>query len=85
MLEARSEHTATLLPDGRVVVAGGVRGPNTLSSVEVYNYTTGSWSLEPSMSAARRETHGKHFSRTGVSLVIGGRDGGGDARFHGDA
>ena len=32
--EARSEHTATLLPDGRVVVAGGIRGPNTLSSVD---------------------------------------------------
>jgi len=36
MIEARAEHTATLLPEGRVLVAGGY-----LASAELYDPTTG--------------------------------------------
>jgi hypothetical protein len=38
MIEGRQRHTATLLPDGRVLIAGGVGAPGytTLSSAEIY-------------------------------------------------
>ena len=42
----RANHTATLLPSGEVLVAGGydVNG-SLLASAEVYNPATGTWSV----------------------------------------
>ena len=45
MLAGRYEHTATLLADGRVLVAGGTdSNNNTLASAELFDPETGSWS-----------------------------------------
>ena len=41
--EARFGHTATLLPDGQVLVAGGWDGSSYLSSIELYNPATGAF------------------------------------------
>ena len=71
--EARFEHTATLLADGRVVVAGGARGPYTLSSVEVFDPKTGAWSSGPSMTSARSE-HTATLLADGRTLITGGQD-----------
>lgn len=38
----RFQHTATLLPSGRVLVAGGY-GLGTLASAELYDLATGKW------------------------------------------
>ena len=40
---ARYYHTATLLPNGQVLVAGGFDGNGGLASAELFNPATGSW------------------------------------------
>jgi len=70
--DGRSQHTATLLLDGRILVAGGLRHDpvgNTdaaLQSVEIYDPATGSCQLVPaSMHVAR-------FGHSAVLLADGG-------------
>jgi hypothetical protein len=59
MSTARAAHTATLLPDNRVLVAGGeafINGsPVIFSSAELCNPSTGTWSKTSSMSVAREQ------------------------------
>ena len=55
-------HTATLLPDGRVLVSGGLHDAiNTSASAEIYDPALGTWSLTGSMTAERDRAHG-HFA-----------------------
>lgn len=79
--EARANHTATLLPDGRVLVVGGVSGDGSatpataipLASVEVYDPVADTWTALASMRLARR-LHGATLLEDGRVLVTGGRD-----------
>src|SRR5215831_12277850 len=46
LITARGGQTATLLPDSRLLVAGGqTNGGLTLSSAEVYNPAAGVWAM----------------------------------------
>jgi len=45
MADAITSHTATLLPDGRVIVAGGFDGKADVDSSELYDPTTGTFSV----------------------------------------
>ena len=53
MQQARSDHGATLLRDGRVLVVGGHDGPRTLRSVEVYDPAMNTWSVRAPLPLAR--------------------------------
>jgi len=73
---ARADLTATLLPDGQVLVAGGGASgvnnstANPLVSAELYNPRTGWWSITGSMHHAR-DAHMAILLRSGLVLVAG--------------
>ena len=51
---ARYCHTATLLPNGKVLVAGGYDGNSGyLTSAELYDPATGTWTATGSLNTAR--------------------------------
>ena len=72
---ARTSATATLLPNGQVLVAGGQdSNSNDLSSAELYNPATGIWTTTGSLTTAR---HGATATLlpNGLVLVAGGVQG----------
>ena len=76
----RYDHTATLLPDGKVLVAGG-RGSETCfkptSSAELYDPVSGTWSPTGSLNTARAG-HTATLLQSGLVLVAGGYAADGD-------
>src|SRR5262249_29852764 len=47
-------HTATLLSDGKVLVAGGIGGPRAiLNNAELYDPATGTWSVTAALNTGR--------------------------------
>ena len=71
MTQARDGHTATLLADGRVLVAGGLRDRKSLATAELYDPATGSWTATGNMLAGRSH-HSATRLRDGTVLVAGG-------------
>jgi hypothetical protein len=67
----REAHTATLLPNGKVLVAGGYYFPSELSSAELYDPVIGTWSATGSLNTARR-FHTATLLPNGKVLVTGG-------------
>ena len=53
MATARTGHTATLLPNGKVLVVGGSDGDHALASAESYDPVAGAFTSAGSMSKAR--------------------------------
>jgi Galactose oxidase, central domain len=68
---ARYRHTATLLENGQVLVAGGLG----LASTELYDPATGVWTPTGSMNKAR-QYHTATLLTNGQVLVAGGGSGG---------
>ncbi|WP_438021353.1 kelch repeat-containing protein [Sorangium sp. So ce315] len=70
MSAARHSHTATLLQDGKVLVAGGSNS-SVLASAERYSPATNTWSSAGSLATARRNHKAVRLSN-GKVLVVGG-------------
>jgi hypothetical protein len=71
----RQYATSTLLPDGRVLAVGGRVNTNsaeTTATTELYDPTTGTWSLGLEMESSRA-MHSTSVLQDGRVLVVGGR------------
>ncbi|MGE0712674.1 MAG: kelch repeat-containing protein [Planctomycetota bacterium] len=84
LINARAQHTLTLLDDGRVLVVGGADGTGTLAESEVYDPLTSTWQrtrdLNPSGSMldatgrfpTARQLHSATLLPDGRVLIAGG-------------
>jgi Galactose oxidase, central domain len=70
MTDWRYSHTATLLNNGQVLLAGGTNG-NSLQDAELFDPTTGTFSATSQMSIPRTE-HTATLLNDGTVLVAGG-------------
>jgi hypothetical protein len=71
MHNARTQHTATLLLDGRVLVAGGTANGISLDAAELYDPNTGEWSPTGNLHGGR-QNHTATLLSDGRVLVAGG-------------
>ncbi|CAF0882767.1 unnamed protein product [Adineta ricciae] len=74
MNSARTYHTASLLPDGKVLAAGGYNSFAYVNSAELYDPSTGSWTLTGSLNNGR-DSHTASILLNGKILVTGGFNG----------
>jgi hypothetical protein len=70
MMEERAGHTATLLPGGKVLVAGGMEGSGS-KTAEIYDPQTRGFSSTGDMSI-RRSSHTATLLSNGKVLIAGG-------------
>jgi len=71
MRSARAGHTAVLLTNGSVLVAGGTNNNTPLASSELYNFASGTWTSTGSLNVARTMGRAVLLSNGNV-LVMGG-------------
>lgn len=72
LIVPRSQHTPTLLDDGRVLLAGGVEGPGSTETAEIFDPVTRQFKPVGSMHLPR-EDHTAVKMLDGSVLIIGGQ------------
>jgi len=75
MTTPRSLHTATLLPDGKVLIAGGLANNAYLSSAELYHPDTGTFAATAGGMSEARDFHTATLLADGKVLIAGGFNG----------
>ena len=75
MISARAFHTSTLLQDGTVLITGGEQGSTLplLKTAEIYNPTTGQFTLAATRMTIARENHTATLLQNGQVLIVGGK------------
>src|SRR5690606_35734491 len=71
LAQARYDHSATLLPNGKVLIAGGQTSSLFRNTGELYDPATGTFSPAGSFSVAR-SLHGANLLPSGKVLIAGG-------------
>lgn len=71
MQVGRAAHTATGLPDGRVLVVGGFNEKGSSKGAEAYEIDTGRFAPLPSM-VTTRHSHTATLLHDGKVLIVGG-------------
>jgi hypothetical protein len=71
MTAQRDGHTATLLPSGKVLIAGGTELLDTAYSAELYAPASAAFTATTSLITPRRD-HTATLLRTGKVLIAGG-------------
>jgi hypothetical protein len=74
LITPRFDHTATLLPDGTVLIAGGNNQNGPINTAELYNSSSASFTSTANMNVAR-VTHTATSLTTGAVLIVGGLSG----------
>ena len=75
MSAARSHHTATLLPDGKVLVVGGENVVYLVEpTAEVYDPVANTWTATRGAPISRRSQHSATLLPSGLVLIAGGFD-----------
>ena len=69
MMIGRSDHSGSLLADGRVLVSGG---EGNIDSTEIYDPSTGEWSPGPKLNVSRNR-HMQITMQDGSVLITGGQ------------
>jgi hypothetical protein len=71
MVNGRSQHTLTVLSDGRVLAVGGSSDPAVELTAEIYDPTTGGWAATGSLTVGRAGHHAVRLP-SGHVLISGG-------------
>lgn len=71
MISSRSNHTATLLNNGKVYISGGHNGTNYLNSTEVYDPIANTFTSRANMTSMRA-FHSNILLNDGTVLIVGG-------------
>ncbi len=72
MIASRSAYTATLMRDGRVLIAGGTNGGDMVRSCEIFDPSTGDFTRAGDLNNERWR-HKAMLLQDGRVLIIGGR------------
>jgi hypothetical protein len=71
MMSPRTEHTATLLPNGLVLVVGGFGAAGPIASAELYDPARGQWTITASLKTPRAR-HTATLVPPNRVVVVGG-------------
>lgn len=74
LLAARTNHTATLLNDGTVLIAGGEDGSGILATAEIFDPVSGTSQPTKGSMTTARENHTALLLNDGRVLIVGGQN-----------